>query len=158
MAAKTMQTALKNLADQLGVGDAEIFPKQTKLDIDREDVGNWMVMPYYGDTYDAKLKEQVGLRKTGAELTTDQFLDAAEAGRVDPAELVRVAEAHPGSTRKTKLIGGSSTPLPDVPFSDGPPCFEALAAKGIQEPGRNNTLLNIGAYLKKKGSPIGRTI
>ena len=38
---------------------------------------------------------------------------------------------------------------PDAPIKDGPPCLQALCAQGIPEGGRNNTLFNIGVFLKR---------
>ena len=37
----------------------------------------------------------------------------------------------------------------DAPIKDGPPCLQALCSQGIPEGGRNNTLFNIGIYVKK---------
>jgi hypothetical protein len=131
----------------LGVGGSEIFPKQTELSADRDDLGNWMVRPYFGQTYDDKLREQVGLRKTGTELTLGQFLDAAEAARVEPSSLERWAR------QKAKKASPASRAGPgpsDEPFADGPPCLQAMVREGgVPSGGQNNALLNMGTYYKK---------
>jgi hypothetical protein len=145
--AEEVQAALKSLASLLGAPGSEIFPKQTKLSADRDDLGNWMVMPYFGQTYDGKLREQVGLRKTGTELTLGQFLDAAEAARVEPSSLERWAR------QKAKRASPASRAGPgpsDEPFADGPPCLQAMVREGgVPSGGQNNALLNMGTYYKK---------
>ena len=40
--------AMKELAGELGYGNAEIFPKQTVRN-DPSDTGNWINIPYFGD-------------------------------------------------------------------------------------------------------------
>lgn len=45
-----MQSKLKELASGLGFGNSEIFPKQTEILTERGDIGQWINMPYYGNT------------------------------------------------------------------------------------------------------------
>lgn len=150
MPAGALQAVLVDFAAQLGKAGSEIFPKQTQVLADRGDVGNWMVMPYYGDTYGGKLKEQVGLRKTGAELTVDEFLVLGERSRVSPDDLEeagrrRQKAAEKSSSRRTS--GGGSTT--GGPFADGPPCLQHLAQQGVQPGGQSNALFHMGVYFKR---------
>jgi hypothetical protein len=142
-----MQKALHNIAAQLGLSGSEIFPKQAQVLTKRGDVGNWMVMPHFGSTYDGKLREQVGLRKTGAELTIEQFLSAAEANRISPEQLHAWAEL--SSKPVAKLNGGGHGAQGKEIFHDGPPCLQILAKTGITEM-QNNSLLHMGVYFKRK--------
>lgn len=151
--ASEVRGALQNVAAQLGLADSEIFPKQTQVLSDRGDVGNWIVMPYYGDTYGNKLKEQVGVKKTGAEQTLREFLDLAESRRIPPAELAALAVARSVGGRKSgggkKTTGDGSKP-PRGPFSDGPPCLEHLVAGGANlGDGRKRALFMMGVYFKR---------
>jgi hypothetical protein len=130
-----VQSTLRDIAASIGYAECEIFPKQTKLLVDKGDQGNWMVMPYCGTTYGGKLREQHGIKRTGAEMTLDEFLGAAERLRVDPAQLSLVRVKKP---KKEK-----------APFSDGPPCLVHLAAAGIGQGGQNNTLFHMGVYFKR---------
>lgn len=141
--AALVQTVLRDLAAALGIAGSEIFPKQAQILAERGDLGSWMVMPYYGDTFGGKLKEQVGLRKTGGELTAEEFLRAAEKARVDDATtLVRTKPpAHPDKP------GGKTA---REPFDDGPPCLQHLARAGVEQGGQNNTLFMMGLYLRRK--------
>ena len=42
-----MQATLQQIAAALGYGGSEIFPKQVKLHLERDDVGNFLNLPYY---------------------------------------------------------------------------------------------------------------
>ena len=141
VSAAVLQSALKNLAAQLGIASSEIFPKQTQILTERGDLGNWMVMPYFGSTYGGKLREQVGLRKTGAELTVEQFLDLAEKNRIECDRLQEWQELPTARRTANKIIR--------EPFADGPVCLQMLAKLGIQAGGQNNALFHMGIYYKK---------
>jgi hypothetical protein len=143
-----VQDALKYIAAQLGISDSEIFPKQTKVLTDRGDMGSWMVMPYYGDTFGGKLQDQVGLRKTGAELTAEQFIDAARRYLVKP-ELLQQWQGAPATPKNRSVAVDGNYIEPAIPFGDGPVCLELLAQQKVSPGGQNNALLNMGIYYKR---------
>lgn len=134
-----MQAVLGSMAAALGFAGSEIFPKQTRLDVERGDQGNWMVMPYYGGTFGGKLREQCGIKRTGAEMTIGEFLSAAEKMRLDPGQFAALQR------RKAPTAG----PEPAEPFNDGPPCLQTLAATP-QTNDRNLMLFNMAVYYKRK--------
>lgn len=144
-----LQAVLRDWAAQLGLAGCEIFPKQTQILQDRGDMGQWMVMPYYGDTYGGKIKEQVGLRRTGAEMEVGEFLKMSEKLRQTEAQLEKTGR------KKSKLKGqrlptreGPSSSVDD--FSDGPCCIQNLIGEGgIQRGGQSNALFMMGVYYKK---------
>lgn len=153
--AKQMQEFLRDIAAALGIAGSEIFPKQSSLLSDRGDQGSWMIMPYYGDTYNGKLERQVGLRINGGEIGLNEFVRIAEKARVSASQMdeikIRHLAASPASKAKGK--GGrkrGSADDPTVPFGDGPPCLVHLTQEGIKQGGQNNTLFHMGVYLKKK--------
>jgi hypothetical protein len=155
VAASTMQSTLRDLAAQLGLAECEIFPKQTQVLVERGDLGSWMVMPYFGGTFDGKLQEQVGLKRNGAEMLVEEFVAAAEEQAVDEESLAKLARKRP--RLRADLTGrgkaaqpGVEYPEPEHPFSDGPPCLETLAKNGVGSGIQNNTLLNMGTYYKKR--------
>jgi hypothetical protein len=139
--AEVVQGALRDMAAQLGHAGAEVFPKQTRLMSERGDAGNWMVMPYYGDTYGGRLREQVGLKKTGSEMDLEEFLRFAERSRADPDALGDITVARGQQSRRQRGEGG--------PFSDGPPCLQHLARTRVPQGGQNNALLHMGVYFKR---------
>jgi hypothetical protein len=154
VSASLMQLTLKSLAATVGYADSEIFPKQTS--IRSGDSGNWMVMPYYGDTFGGKLKLQHGLKKTGARQTLSEFVTFAENRRITPEQLAECAVSPETGDSVTSKKGKRSTAaaLPpvlndvSVPFGDGPPCLEKLAPQGISDR-RNITLFNMAIYCKR---------
>lgn len=146
--ADLVQAALRNVAAHLGFGGCEIFPKQTYVLSERGDTGNWMVMPYFGGTFDGKLKTQVGIKKTGAEMTIGEFLGIAEKSRVTEEQVVEMGEKRAAGTKGGKKVSKANTP-----FGDGPPCLQHMADGGFPEGGRNNSLFMIGLYLKR-ASPM----
>jgi hypothetical protein len=151
--AQTLITALREMAAQLGLANCEIFPKQTQLSTERGEVGNWMVMPYYGDTFDGRLKRQAGLKKTGAEQTLGEFLITAEDARASLDVMAGVATrsgGRPPPRQKKGANGAGAGEDGDGWFSDGPPCLEHLAIGGFPEGGRNSSLFMAGVYLRKK--------
>lgn len=133
--------ALQAIAARLGLAEAEIFPKQERVLSDRGDLPNWMVIPYFGSNYGNRIREQVGLRKTGAELTLAEFVAAAEAARMTRDELAALTAV---PRRNGVHVNGAA------PYADGPPCLEHLASVGIVAPGRNTALLHAGVYWKRK--------
>lgn len=131
--ASLMREWLGNVAARLGEAESEIFPKQNRLISDRDDVGNWMIMPYFGGT-------MAGVRSGGGEYTAEEFAIRALNQRADPNLLM--------------------TPLPPLPnrgpvddnmaVEDGPPCLQHLVAAGVLEGSRNNGLFAMATYAKKK--------
>lgn len=134
VSAAEVQSALSSAARTLGLKGAEVFPKQQSLAEDG--VGNWMVMPYFGGTFGGKLREQVGVKKTGAEQNVEEFLRAAEDARVSCDQI-------------RNLVGPNSPGVKEDDFADGPPCLQRLAATGFPAGSHNNALLMIGVYLKR---------
>lgn len=148
VAAARVRRYLADVAATMGWAGSEIFPKQTEILTDRGDAGNWMVMPYYGDDYDGKIKFQHGIKKTGGEQTIEEFLNLAEKSKVDSSVLdARPRRAH----TKATAVGSTGVPSKDEGvFEDGPPCLQHLAAQGVGPGTQNNVLLMMGIYYKKK--------
>lgn len=136
-AAAQVQEALREASAAIGIGGSEIFPKQISLS--ERSFGNWIIMPYFGGTYDGKLKDQVGIKKTGAEMTIGEFVTTAEKSRVSAADLAKTCAGRRATS--LKLTGGD--------FSDGPPCLQHLARDGFLEDGRKRAIFMIGIYLQK---------
>jgi hypothetical protein len=156
--AELMQGALRQIAASLGFAGSEIFPKQTKILVEKGDQGNWMVMPYFGGDFGGKLRFQYGLKKTGAEMTLDEFVTFAEKRRLTAkqiedlrAKLVEPAPAKgSGKSKKNGGAGGDGKRSHDTdPFFNGPPCLQHMASGGFPDGGRNNALFHIGVFLRR---------
>lgn len=129
VSALLLQRWLRDVAARIGYAQSEIFPKQSKVLRERGDLGNWLVMPYFGDTMPV-------LRAGGGEYTLEEFLRDAEAHRLPAAMLSLPAVPETGPA--------------EFDLSDGPPCLQHLAAVGFPEGTRNNGLLALGVYAKKR--------
>jgi hypothetical protein len=115
---------LAEVAAYLGHGGCEIFPKQMTRSSDR-DTGNWINMPYYGESRWGVLM--------GETINLSRFLTLIEARR---ANIVQI-------------MGIDVSPATDW-FNDGPPCLQHLHKEGFTEGSRNNGLFNVGVYLRNK--------
>ncbi len=132
-----VQVWLRHQMARLGYGDAEVFPKQTKILREKGDTGNWIVMPYLGQTQEA-------IRPNGGAMTTEEFIREAERLRVSPDKL-SVDHWHPG-----KMQVNGHAPEPGKPLWDGPPCLEHLVQAGFPEGTRNKGLFALGIYCRKR--------
>ena len=128
--AKEVVEILTEWAIQLGYPRVEIFPKQIKLDTEREDSGSWINLPYFDHAGENKRYAIVEEQP----LNLQEFVDYAEKMRVDLADM---------EDKKPKGI-------PAI-VQGAPPCLQALHKNGIKD-FRNNSLYNFGIYLKKKYS------
>jgi hypothetical protein len=125
--AKLCIDTAKKWCKLLGLGKVEIFPKQEK--IRREDEGNWINLPYFGDT-----RKAVGL--SGEDLSLDEFLTLAHAREISPSDLNANVE------QATKATDAGE-------HSGAPPCILTMFRDGIPEGGRDEKLFHIGVYLRK---------
>jgi|TARA_R110000796_G_scaffold82631_2_gene181135 hypothetical protein len=126
--AELMQGKLKELAAALGYSDCEIFPKQTKILVDRGDTGNFLNLPYHhGDK-----TTRYAFKDDGTAATLDEFFQLYEFYAVDPDKIPAI-----------------KAPVEVSTIKNGPPCLEILCSEGFPEGSRNNGLYNIGVYLKK---------
>lgn len=122
-AAKAVDLA-KDFIKKLGLDPkTEIFPKQTTINVN--DDGNWINLPYFGDTCH-------GVADDGErELTLKEFLSHAN-GRVATLEDAKITKANT-----------------DASTEDAPPCIEKMLEDGIEEGGRNSAMAQIAVYLLK---------
>lgn len=121
------QFAMRSVSASLGLGNLEIFPKQSEVLIDRGDFGSWLNMPYFGD-------KRLAVKKTGALMILEEFLRLAEKSKCTLEDLGTVApevKAHED-------------------FDGGPPCLQHLTSQGFPEGTRNNGLMALAVFGKKK--------
>jgi len=120
VSAKLATDYLNAQASHLGVGGCEVFPKQTERHSD-EDVGNWINLPYFGDTRKAVVPSKSGSVVEYIEPNLEQFLDIAEAAAVVVTNDFLIDNTKlPVSQR-----GGGDVVEADL-FYDGPPCLQRL--------------------------------
>lgn len=123
--AKTLVGYLQQFRSVLGLPEnTEVFPKQIRLS---EGVGNWINIPYYGQT------SRKAVTADGKELSFEEFLVHAEALVSTEKSLAGVLDA--------------------LPLSSAPPCLQAMYLTGEigkANSGRNTFLFNAGVYLRTR--------
>lgn len=121
--ASVLKSWLVNASIALDLDGSEIFPKQKKL-ADPTALGSWINLPYFN----AKNTDRFAIIN-GKQLDFKAFLDYAEKNKPKNLELPKE---------------------PEKDLEDAPPCIQRLCAEGIVAGKKNNSLLNLGIFLKKK--------
>ena len=132
VSASSMINKLKDIVNAFGFVKYDLRPQQTKL-INKEDVGSWLNMPYFGGSQ----TDRYALYD-GEVLTPDLFVKWVNKFSVESLDQIDL--------KFIKKLNKSNEILPG-----GPPCLQELLSQGsLGEGGRNNGLFNIGVYLRKR--------
>jgi len=121
VSAKSATDYLKVQASLIGAGGSEVFPKQTERS-SSVDVGNWINLPYFGDSRKAVVPNQVGTVIEMQELDLDQFLEVAELAAEEVTEGYLAENTSALDERDQRDKSGELGPL----LEDGPPCLQTL--------------------------------
>ena len=121
-----MKNKLSAIAALLGQSKSEIFPKQSGIQPEKGDVGNFLNLPYYH----ARKTVRFAIKNNGEPATLKEFYAMYDKYSVEDIDKVKVS-------------------VDDEAIKDGPPCLQALCDQGFPEGTRNNGLFNIGVYLRK---------
>ena len=130
--ASMLQRKLRQVAAAIGYGQAEIFPKQTKLLLERGDRGSTLNMPYYG----GENSTRYAYGKEGETLSPTEFLEYIDKIQLTSKELDKL-EASPLNEQHDWL-------------DQAPPCIQHLVIQGFPKGTRNSGLFNVGVFLRKK--------
>jgi len=119
---------LAEWAAELGHSGVEIFPKQDEIR-NKDDVGNWINMPYFGGN-DDELRYAIvnGKRASITTFIKEALLKSITHDELESVEL---------GTDQSLLEGG-------------PPCLNTLMRTGFPSGSRNISLFNLGVYCKKR--------
>jgi hypothetical protein len=118
---------LKEMAAILGYGNCEIYPRQTKILVERGDMGQWINVPYFNGVKGLRY----AIDENNAPISAEHFIQLVQAKRLSLQEL------------KNIIVSVK----PDL--EDGPPCLQYLIAQGFPDGTRNDGLFNLGVYLLK---------
>lgn len=127
---KKVREYLRSQVSLLGLGNSEIFPKQDEVMTGRGDIGNWLNMPYFGDTRKCVINTRDGLK----ELDLEEFVEYAFSKRVLINDIIRSS---------SKLDYDKSV------IKDGPPCLQSMSLTGFPPGTRNVAMFNLGVYAQK---------
>lgn len=142
--ARSVMDALAAYAASMGYGGSEIFPKQSSRYDEKQDIGNWLNMPYYF----AERTTRYCIHN-GQALNLGEFLEFAESMMVSPDALA-VAVKPVGSKKSASNKRESVAEIEDGIFPDGPPCLQILHHNGgFPEGTRNDGMYDVAVYLKK---------
>ena len=132
VSASSMINKLKDIVKKFGFVKYDLRPQQTKL-LNKEDVGSWLNMPYFG----GEQSDRYALYD-GEVLTPEHFIKWVDKFAVDSLDEIDL--------NFIEKLNKSNEILPG-----GPPCLQQLLSQGpLGEGGRNNGLFNIGVYLRKR--------
>ena len=132
VSASSMINKLKDIVKKFGFVKYDLRPQQNKL-LNKEDVGSWLNMPYFG----GEQSDRYALYD-GEVLTPEHFIKWVDKFAVDSLDEIDL--------NFIEKLNKSNEILPG-----GPPCLQQLLSQGpLGEGGRNNGLFNIGVYLRKR--------
>jgi len=132
VSAGSARKTLIEIATRLGFGGSEVFPKQSKILIERGDSSSWVNMPYNG----GRDSSRYGVTSTGERLTIEQFISIANMRKVTLKEL-----------QALEITGSTESDHEHIP--DGPPCLQWLTDNGFPKGSMNRALLNLGVFYKR---------
>lgn len=128
--ARLVVEELRSVVIRLNI-KAEIFPKQTYR-YNEKDIGNWINLPYFN----AEETGRYALSIKGEKLDLKQFIEYAATQKTTIENLRSALNKHTSAESK---------------FFEAPPCLQHLyATGGFPEGSRNNGLVNLSIYLKKR--------
>jgi len=146
------------LSARLGFAGNEIFPKQDKLESEK-DAPSWTFLPY-GPTADI-FAEQCGMSDNGKPLTLLEYLNKAEKSLMTREEFLAIigtedsikAEARKnGKKKNTSGLWSAEESEEDTirtMFCDGPCCLWTIAQNRCTHM-QNNFLCNVITFIKRK--------
>jgi len=149
---------MRKLAASLGYANCEIFPKQTKLDIEHGDCPSWIFMPY-GGTHDI-FPEQGAMNEMGNLLLLDEAVSLCMRNRLSQQQFLDLFTAEENAKSNGKANGrkhpkgawiqeDSYELNINTIFYDGPPCQWTISHNKSCD-FQNNFLLNVSTFLKRK--------
>ena len=130
--AALFRNKLKDMAAKLGYANAEIFPKQNKVDMNKGGTGSFLNLPYHN----ALLSVRYGIKDDGSAMDLYQFFEAHDKVKLTEDQLSKL------SIQEEKVV--------DNLLKGAPPCLVTIAKQGIPNGQRNNALYNFGVYCKKR--------
>ena len=120
------------MAAKLGYANAEIFPKQNKVDMQKGGTGSFLNLPYHN----ALLSTRYGIKDDGSAMDLIQFFEAHDKVKLTEDQLSKL------SIQEEKVV--------DNLLKGAPPCLVTLSKQGIPNGQRNNAMYNFGVYCKKR--------
>ena len=120
------------MAAKLGYANAEIFPKQNKVDMQKGGTGSFLNLPYHN----YKLTTRYAIKDDGTAMSLKEFFEAHNKVKLTEDQLIKL------TIKEEKVV--------DNLLEGAPPCLVTIAKQGIPNGQRNNAMYNFGVYCKKR--------
>jgi hypothetical protein len=133
-----MINKLSLLATDLGLSSCEIFPKQRKIMVHKNDLGNWLNIPY-----------QQAARTTRYAL----YDNGTGVPITDWYEWVKKYQL---TVEQFNAIEIKNDDIAELGFDQYPPCLQALIRNGCEGGYRNNALTAFATLAKRKTQMDGK--
>lgn len=128
--AKEVKKKLKEIAAVIGHADAEFFPKQSTLLLDKGEIGSPLILPYF----DANQTMRYAYDDKGRAIPTlERLLEFIESKKIN-----------------RKDFNNLKIELADEDLKEAPICLVALLMQDVVEGNRNTVLFNMATYTKKR--------
>ena len=128
VSADLIRRKLREVAAYLGFGACEIYPRQSKILVERGDLGQWINMPYFNTADTKRFAIGAGTKA----MSVEELMLAVAEKTLTPEQLEHLSAT------------------PNGLLDDGPPCLQLLCKQGFPKGTRNNGLMNLGVYAKMK--------
>ena len=129
--ASLIREKLKVMAAMLGHAGKELYPKQDYIKADKNQIGSWLNVPYHGG--DKSVRS--ALDDNANTLTVEQFFSLYEQKVLSEKDLIQWKE---------------SITTNDEDLFEAPPCLVTLLSDKVLKGKRNDTMFNVGVYLRKR--------
>ena len=129
--ASLIREKLKVMAAMLGHAGKELYPKQDYIKADKNQIGSWLNVPYHGG--DKSVRS--ALDDNANTLTVEQFFSLYEQKVLSEKDLIQWKE---------------SITTNDEDLFEAPPCLVTLLSDKVPKGKRNDTMFNVGVYLRKR--------
>ena len=129
--ASLIREKLKIMAAMIGHAGKELFPKQDYIKTDKNQIGSWLNVPYHGGDKSIRC----ALDNNAEPLNLDQFYKLYDTKVLSEKELIQWKE---------KIVSEDNDLL------EAPPCLVTLLSDKVPKGKRNDTMFNVGVYLRKR--------
>ena len=129
--ASLIREKLKTMAAILGHAGKELFPKQDYIKAEKNQIGSWLNIPYHAGDKSVRC----ALDDNANPLTVEQFFKLHNEKVLSEKDLIQW---------KASIISE------DDDLLEAPPCLVTLLSNKVKQGGRNDTLFNVGVYLRKR--------
>ena len=130
--AALFRAKIKDMAAKLGYANAEIFPKQNKVDMSKGGTGSFLNLPYHKSA----MSLRYGIKEDGSAMSLNEFFEAHDNVKLTEDQLSKL------SFKEEKVV--------DDLLKGAPPCLVTISKQGIPNGQRNNAIYNFGVYCKKR--------